>query len=188
VRFAVTGASDASGSATTDAGGQAEFCYDGPDFPGADQIDAYADTDGDQTRDAGEPGDTATKAWVLPASTAGCRVSDGGWIRPSSGGKATFGGNAQARAGVPSGEQLYADHAARLTVKSIELLAVVCSADRGTATLYGRARVDGQGEQLFRIVLHDGGEPSGADTYGILLSGGYYSGDQPLAGGNVQIR
>jgi hypothetical protein len=29
---------------------------------------------------------------------------------------------------------------------------------------------------------------SGGDTYGILLDTGYYSGDQQLQGGNVQIQ
>jgi hypothetical protein len=33
----------------------------------------------------------------------------------------------------------------------------------------------------------DNGEPGTNDIYGILLSTGYFSGDQRLKGGNVQI-
>jgi len=44
VRFSVMGSVNTSGSATTDANGQAVFCYDGPEFPGADVIEAFADT------------------------------------------------------------------------------------------------------------------------------------------------
>jgi hypothetical protein len=189
VHFTVRGASDEDAEVATDASGQAELCYTGPSFPGADAIEAYADADGDDTRDPGEPADTATKVWVLPASTDECKVTNGGWIRTSGGSRATFGGNA--RGGVaPTGQEEYADHApARpLKVKSTQILAVVCGADRREATIYGSARVDGEAEQLFRIRVTDAGEPSTADTYGILLSSGYSSGDQPLGGGNVQIR
>ena len=96
VRFSVTGSVTTSGSETTDASGEAEFCYTGPALPGADVISAYADTDGDSTQDAGEPSDTATKTWVVPASTPGCKVTYGGRITAANGDKATFGGNAQA--------------------------------------------------------------------------------------------
>src|SRR3989449_1605831 len=67
VRFTVTGAVNTSGSATTDANGQATFCYTGPTAPGADAITAYADTDNNNVQDAGEPGGAAAKTWVAGA-------------------------------------------------------------------------------------------------------------------------
>ena len=50
--------------------GQAQFCYTSA-LPGSDVITAFADTNGDGTRNAGEPGGTAAKTWVLPGSGAG---------------------------------------------------------------------------------------------------------------------
>jgi hypothetical protein len=55
--------------------------------------------------------------------------------------------------------------------------------------LHGTGTVDGAGEWQYRIKLKDGGEPGTGDMYGIIISGiGYASGDQPLEGGNIQIR
>lgn len=193
VRFSVTGASNTSGTATTNNDGQAEFCYQGPDFPGTDAIKAHADTNKDGSQDVGEPFDTATKAFVLPQSTPLCTVTitKGGRIRAANGDKATFGGNAKVSSGgSPTGQEEYTDHgpAQPLKVKSIKILAVICSQDRKQATIYGSATVNGSGSHLFRIQVTDNGEPGTNDTYGILLSTGYYSGEQKLQGGNIQIR
>ena len=186
VRFDVTGSVTADGSATTDADGEAEFCYDGPALPGADTITAYADTDNDATQDAGEPSDTATKTWVLPASTEGCKVTYGGRITAANGDRATFGGNA---AVPPAGQQQYQDHgpAMDVNVHSIDVLAVTCSADGTQASIFGTATVNGSGTFDYRIDLKDLGEPGRNDTYRIRLSNGYDSGEQTLLGGNVQI-
>jgi hypothetical protein len=55
------------------------------------------------------------------------------------------------------------------------------------ATIFGRATVDGAGNFVFRIDVSDQGEPGNNDTYGIIVSDGYASGQQRLQGGNVQI-
>lgn len=177
VRFTVSGSSSSSGAEATGADGRAQHCYGGPAFPGSDVIEAYADSDGDGTRDEGEPGDSATKQWVLPVGAA-CKVSGGGDIVAASGDRATFG----------IGGGTYTDHgpATPLKVKSTQVLAVVCSGNR--ATIYGLAKVDGQGSHLYRIEVTDAGEPGAADRYSILLDTGYDSGDQQLVGGNVQIK
>ena len=193
VRFAVTGATSTSGSATTKPDGTAQFCYMGPPLPGTDTIRAYADTNNSGSQDMGEPTDVATKIWVLPVTTPGCEVTitNGGWIRASNGDKATFGGNAKADAGGRvSGQEEYQDHgpARSLTMHSINVLAVVCSADRTEARVYGQARVDGTGPHNYRIRVRDQGEPGTSDMYGIILSPNYTSGDQPPQGGNIQIR
>ncbi|HEV8597658.1 MAG TPA: SBBP repeat-containing protein [Candidatus Dormibacteraeota bacterium] len=194
VRFAVSGSVTASGQCTTDANGQCSFTYPGPEFPGEDAITAYADTDGDNTQDVGEPSGAATKTWVLPPSTPLCEVtiSNGARITTLSGDTATFGGNAKVSSSSEEvrGEQQYTDHGPvqPLRVHSINVLAVVCSADRTEATLFGQATIDGSGSHFYRIRVKDGGEPGvGVDMYGILLETGYFSGDQTLEGGNVQI-
>jgi hypothetical protein len=187
VRFSVTGSVTTSGSAVTDANGQATFCYTGPALPGSDAITAYADTNGNSVQDAGEPGDTAAKTWVLPTSTPGCKVTYGGKIISANGDKATFGGNAKVP---PKGQEQYQDHgpAAKLNVHSINVQAVTCSRDGTQASIFGQARIKGTaGTFDYRIDLQDLGEPGTSDTYRIRLSSGYDSGEQVLAGGNVQI-
>ena len=185
-----TGRNTSSGSATTDANGQARFCYTAQ-FPGADTIKAVADADGDGSGEATEPTGTATKTYVLPVSTPLCQVtiSNGGWIIAANGDRSSFGGNAKvAKDGQVQGEQLYQDHgpAQTLTVKSTRVLAVTCSGTE--ATIYGTATIDGAGQFFFRIQVSDVSQNGKGDRYGILLSNGYYSGDQPLRGGNITIK
>lgn len=151
VRFSVTGSVTASGECTTDASGQCGFTYEGPLLPGADAITAFANTNGNGTQDPlGEPSGAATKTWVPPVSTPLCEVTiaSGGRITAANEDKATFGGHAKlSAAGGPGGQQTYQDHgpAQPMTVKSINVLAVVCSADRTQADIYGQATIDGAG-------------------------------------------
>jgi hypothetical protein len=176
-----------SGSAVTDASGEAEFCYTSA-LPGSDVISAFADTDGDGVQDGTEPGDTAAKTWVLPGSTAGCKVTNGGRITATGGDTATFGGNAKGSG--PSGQEEYQDHGPTvdINVHSIVVLAVSCSDDGTTASIFGTATINGAGSFDFRIDVADQGEPGTADTYRIRLSSGYDSGEQVLTGGNIQIK
>src|SRR5439155_26831454 len=188
----VIGSVSASGSATTDTGGQAMFCYQGPQLPGADAITAYADTDADNTQDAGEPGGAATKAWVLPVSTPSLQVTitNGGRIVAANGDTANFGGNAQSDGtGATQGQEQYQDKGPvqPQTVHSLNVLAVVLEGPT-QASVYGQATINGSGSFYYRIRVQDLGEPGvGRDTYSILLQTGYYSGQQVLLGGNVQI-
>jgi hypothetical protein len=203
VVFDVEGASEADanppdedGTAETDAEGVATFCYTGPDFPGADAIKAFADTDEDGMHDApplgDEPSDTATKTWVLPVSTPLCEVTitNGGRITAANGDRATFGGVAMADGeGDASGNEEYQDHG---PVQPMNLhgtvLVVVCDEDETRATIFGTATVDGMGSFMYRLIVEDNGEPGvGTDKYWILVSNGYDSGNQTLRGGNVQI-
>jgi hypothetical protein len=190
VRFLVTGSVSTSGSATTSASGQATFCYTGPALPGSDVITAFADTNNNSVKDAGEPSDTATKNWVVPPSTPACNVTYGGRILAANGDKATFGGNAMVPASGPQGQEQYQDHgaAANLNVHSINVLAVTCSADGKSASIFGTATINGSGSVNYRIDMTDNGEPgAGSDTYRIRLSSGYDSGEQTLIGGNIQL-
>jgi hypothetical protein len=188
VVFTVTGAVSTTGNVLTNASGQAQFCYTGPPLPGADAISAFADTNNNGVKDAGEPSDTAAKTWVLPASTPGCKVTNGGRITASDSDKATFGGNAKADG--LQGEEEYQDHgpAKNMNVHSIHIQAVTCNASKTAASIFGTATVNGGGTFNFRIDVADNGEPGRSDTYRIRLSNGYDSGVQTLsAGGNVQI-
>ncbi|MDQ3670423.1 MAG: Ig-like domain-containing protein, partial [Actinomycetota bacterium] len=207
VVFSVTGAVvvsgeeaqlGAGGTAKTNGGGEARFCYTS-ELPGENVITAFADTNENGQQDPGEPFDTATKTYVLPTGTPFCDVAihDGGWILTALGDRGSFGGNAKTDSGgkVVSGSQEYTDHGpvTSIHVKSTEILAVVCEGNR--ATIYGLARVDraalpyATGTFFFRVSVLDSGEPGRADTYDILVANGYYTGeDQPLQGGNIQVR
>ena len=175
-----------SGSAVTDASGQAQFCYTSA-LPGSDVIAAFADTNGDSVKNGTEPSDTAAKTWVLPGSTPGCKVTYGGRITTADGDKATFGGNAKASG--PSGQEEYQDHgpAVDSNVHSIDVQAVTCSRDGTMASIFGTATINGTGSFVYRIDLKDLGEPGTSDTYRIRLVNGYDSGEQVISGGNVQI-
>jgi Bacterial Ig-like domain (group 1) len=189
VRFSVAGSVTTSGSATTDASGQATFCYTGPPLAGTDAIHAYADTNNNNLQNPGEPGDDAAKTWVLPPSTQGCKVTYGGRITTTDGDMATFGGNAMVPASGAQGEEEYQDHGplSPMNVHSIVVDVVTCSRDGTSATIFGTATLDGAGSFAFRIDLKDLGEPGTSDTYRIRLSNGYDSGTQLLNHGNVQI-
>ena len=181
-----TGRTPSSGTMVTDASGQATFCYTSA-LPGSDTITAFADTDNSGAQNGTEPSATATKTWVLAESTAGCKVTGGGRIQTADGDKATFGGNAKASGA--SGQEEYQDHGPTvdMNVHSIDVLAVLCSADGTSASIFGTATIDGTGSVDFRIDVTDLGEPGTSDTYRILLSNGYDSGTQTLSGGNIQI-
>jgi hypothetical protein len=106
------------------------------------------------------------------------------------GDRASFGGNAAVSAtGEVKGQEEYQDHgpATPMNVHSINVLAVVCTPTNLEASIYGEATIDGSGSFFYRIRVTDNGEPGTSDIYGILLSNGYFSGDQTLEGGNVQI-
>jgi hypothetical protein len=190
VRFEVNGSVDTSGSATTDADGEAIFCYVGPPLPGADTITAFVDTDNDTVQDAGEPSGVAEKTWVLPESTPRCEITNGGWIIAANGDRATFGGHAKANeSGEAQGQQNFQDHGPvqRLNMHSINLLAIVCDGST-RASIFGQATIDGSGVVNFRINVQDLGQPGkGQDTYWLLMDG-YDSGEQVLGGGNILIR
>jgi hypothetical protein len=188
---AVTDASPSSGSAMTNTSGQASFCYSAA-LPGEDTIHAFADTNGNGRQDAGEPFDDATKTWTLPASTQFCEVTitDGGWIIANNGDRANFGGNAKVLAdGTVQGQQQYQDQgpAQPMTVHSIQITATTCNDARTSASVFGRATIDGSGSHVFRIDVIDMSKVGSTDSYGIMLDTGYMSGQHVLGGGQITI-
>ena len=182
VRFAVSGASTRTGTCVTDVSGICAFTYNGPLLPGADLIAAYADADGDSQRDLGEPEAEATKAWILPTSTAGHSTGGGqlaGADRPIA-----FGFNAR-NTNLLQGECTVIDRDADVQVKCTDVTSVV---QAGThATFFGNGTVNGS-PMTYRVDVDDLGEPgAGVDTFTIVTSTGYTAGGQ-LERGNVQVR
>jgi hypothetical protein len=124
---------------------------------------------------------------TVPPSTAGAKVTAGGWIAVA-GGKGTFGLTAKANAaGAPSGHLTYQDHgllARTVTstdITSVQLIGGNC------AQVLGSARVNGTPGYGFQVDVCDNGEPGkDSDTFSIVMSDGYTAGG-PLGGGNVQI-
>ena len=190
VRFEVSGSVNTSGSATTDANGEATFCYVGPPLPGADTITAFADTDSNNVQDQGEPSGVATKTWVLPATTPLCEITNDGWIIAENGDRASFGGNAKANeSGETRGQLQYQDHGPvqRLNMHSINVQAIVCDGST-RASIFGQATINGSGMFNFRINVQDlAQQGSGQDKYQLIMDG-YNSGEQLLGGGNIEIR
>ena len=194
VRFSVgpsTFPSPSSGSSTTDASGQATFCYTAS-LPGVDRIHAFADANGNGTQDSTEPFGDAEKTWTPPASTQLCEVTitDAGWIIANNNDRASFGGNAKVLAdGTVQGQQKYQDRgpAQPMNVQSTVITATTCSQDRTTASIYGNATIDGAGSHAFRIDVTDAGSGGSNDTYGMRLDTRYTSGQHRLGGGNITI-
>jgi hypothetical protein len=189
VSFTVTGADNTSGSCTTGSSGTCSFTYQGPLLPGTDAITGCAGAGGTP------PCGAATKVWVLPTSTPNCTVTAGGQIIANNGDTASFGGNTMSdlaqtdRLGAVTGQQQYTDHSTQgpINVRSTSVLALVCSTDGTQASIYGQATVNGAGSFEFLIQEKDPDATAGPDTYHILLSNGYDSGDHPLTVGSVEI-
>jgi Bacterial Ig-like domain (group 1)/Beta-propeller repeat len=176
VGFTVSGATSASGTETTDASGEATYCYQGPELQGTDQITATVEPSG--------PSDTATKTWVVPSSTDGCRAKGNGRITAQNDDPATFEVDVRARTSSDArGRVGYTDYgpADPFALKSKAIGALVCEGRRGT--IFGTA-----GSTPFRIDVEDRGRPGRRDTYRILLGSGYDSGTQTLDSGDLRVR
>jgi hypothetical protein len=189
VRFSVTGSVSTGGSCTTGSTGTCSFTYSGPSLPGADMISAYVDTDGDGTRDAGEPraADEATKAWVAPASTNG-HVTGGGQAPNVSGtDKIAFGFNAKAASPTTpvSGNCSAVDPSVDVQLRCLSVTSIVVSGTH--ATIFGTADQNGV-RTTYRIDVDDVAEPGkGRDTFRLQTAAGY-TGGGVITSGNIQVR
>jgi Tol biopolymer transport system component len=186
VRFTVSGSVNTTGFCTTGPDGACSFTYRGPELAGADIIGAFADTDGDGDRDPYEPKalNEATKAWVLPSSTAG-HVTGGGHVLTASGtDRAAFGFNVQGDGVDMRGNCNLVDPGADVHVKCLSVTSLVQDGTR--ARFFGRAEVNGA-EADYVIEVDDLAE-SGRDhdRFKIQTSSGYTAGGV-LLGGNIQV-
>jgi hypothetical protein len=175
VEFVIDGASGTlEKTCTTGDDGTCSITYLGPSFPGTDTITVCADSDGDGEHDAGEPCDTATKEWVLPASTPGHATGGGEILRAGTTGTTfgfTFDGNDVVNG--LKGECLVLDHApATNRVDCLDVVAYV--QDANEATVYGNARVDDGAPELFRLHVVDNGESGiGTDLFELETASGF---------------
>jgi Bacterial Ig-like domain (group 1) len=191
VRFSVSGSVTASGQCTSGANGECNFSYQGPQLPGADLISAFADTDGDGVWDqcliavgcfGGEPDATATKAWVLPTSTAG-QSNGGGQIQNAAGDKISFGFFGKSAGGL-QGTCNVVEQGGRM-IKCLDVTALVLSGNQ--ATIYGNA-TDNGAATTYVIHAADNADPGkGGDTFSIQSASGY-SASGTLTAGNVQVQ
>jgi hypothetical protein len=90
--------------------------------------------------------------------------------------------------GTVQGQQNYKDQGpvAPMRVSSTGLTARTCNAARTTASIFGRATINGAASHLFQIDVTDMGAGGSNDTYGITLDTGYTSGQHRLGGGTPE--
>ena len=181
VRFTVTGSVSKTGQCTSNASGQCTFTYSGPVLPGADTIAAFADSNGNTTRDAGEPTATSTKTWVLPASTPGSVTGSGAIV--ASGSSVSFDLSAKSDASGVKGSCAVTVKESKRKIKCTNATVLVVSGNE--ATFYGDATDDGVAT-IYAIHVVDSAEPGTADTFSIATASGY-SASGALTGGNIQV-
>jgi hypothetical protein len=187
ILFTVRGSITTAGQCTT-VNGACQFSYTGPALPGADSITACADNNHNGSCDPGEPTAEATKAWLLPTSTAG-QVTGGGQVPSSTDAntKVAFGFTAQSKSGgTPKGNCSVVDQspARNIIIKCVDVTALVQSGTH--ATFYGNATVNGTAT-TYRIDVDDVAEPGkGSDTFQIRTASGYTAGGT-LSQGNNQV-
>jgi hypothetical protein len=188
VVFQVSGTNRADGTRTTDAAGQATFCYSS-EFVGSDRITAFADfnpRNGQREAVAfpPEPQGEAEKTWAAPPP-CGVKTTGTGSIVARNGDRASFKGTARSPA---TADLRYSDSgpADLVEFRADETLGIACGPS-GAVLVFGRGTVNGTSGVSFRVELLDGGEPGkGRDTYRLLLGTGYDSGRQTLTSGNLQ--
>jgi hypothetical protein len=123
-----------------------------------------------------------------PGSTAGAKITGGGWIEATGGGKGTFGLTAQVKGEAPnataSGNVTY--HDPNRKVKSVAITSVVVM--EPCATIRGDAKVNDSPTPMgFEVRACDMGDPGdNQDTFSITLFDGYTAGGE-LQGGNIQL-
>ena len=181
VVFSVTGSVNTGGTQATDVSGNAQFCYQGPNLPGADAITAFADTNRNGVQDPGEPSDEATMAWLLPTATTG-QATGGGQIP----GGVAFGFTAKSDSTSVKGECSVVDVSPvnNIKIKCTDVTILVQTGNK--ATFFGDAIVNGTAT-TYRIDVQDNAEPgAGADTFSIQTVSGYTA-SGALVNGNIQV-
>ena len=186
VLFTISGSINTTRQCVTDAIGQCSVSYTGPALPGADIIVACADSNGNGFRDSGEPCGEATKAWLLPTSTAGQVTGGGHVLHPQDGEEVAFGFNAKSTSNGLNGNCTVVDKA---PVRNIQIKCQtvdVLSRTGNTATIFGQALINGVAT-TYRIDVTDNGEPGSTDSFVIQTASGYSAGGL-LTNGNIQVR
>ncbi|HEX9598275.1 MAG TPA: Ig-like domain-containing protein [Gaiellaceae bacterium] len=181
VLITVAGSTNQGSQCTTDANGQCNYTYQGPDRPGADEITACADTNANGTTDAGEPCAAASKAWSPAAATPG-GAHGGGYIRDS---EVAFGFSTQAQSPTApvSGACSVIDRIQGVHIRCTDITSQVLTP--GHVTFFGTCMQDGVATN-YRIDAADLTNLGAPDTFTIQTDLGFVAGG-PLTGGNVIV-
>jgi hypothetical protein len=120
----------------------------------------------------------------------GDRVTGGGWIRGSSGGKANFAVSGGIMNGKFWGHLTYDDHGFKGKWNDLEVHGTGVTAygvvDDVTRHIEGTARINGHSGFTYTADVVDNGEPGRNDTFSLSLSNGYTASGK-LMGGNIQL-
>jgi hypothetical protein len=171
VRFSVGGSVKTSGSATTNASGQATFCYTGPAKPGKDQIKAYADTNNNGVQDPGEPSDVASVTWVSP-SPPPCHEGDGeGDVQGSNGGTAHVSSDEDSCEDRDQDQVQSHDPGANKDFQSTQVQSVQFDDLTHTVTIFGLGVTGGNPVSFVLVETASGANTPGTVT--LSLSDGY---------------
>jgi serine protease AprX len=130
---------------------------------------------------------------LTPASTPG-QAHGGGWL-DAPGGRVNLAVNVEYAAGgsSPSGHLVLHDRrdGTHVSFDRVDRLVV----NGSTATVTGRALVNGNGPYTFTLTINDGGPPSaGSDTFDLTVTGGLlnlttiYAVSGTMGGGNLVVR
>jgi hypothetical protein len=171
VRFSVGGSVKTSGSATTDANGQAQFCYTGPSKPGKDQVKAFADTNNNGVQDPGEPSDVATVTWVSP-NPPPCHEGDGqGDVQGSNGGTAHVSSDEDSCEDQDQNQVQSHDPGAHKDFQSTQIQSVQFEDVTRTATIFGLGVT--AGNPVSFVLVETASGPGTPGTISLSLSDGY---------------
>lgn len=181
VQVTVAGAVSDTASCSTDSTGACSITYQGPDQPGTDTITAYADTNGNGSRDDGEPQGTATWTWEDTSSTTGDAGGAGQFAGPH--GQVSFLFAAHSGTRSLTGGCLVFDRQARMTITCTDVTRYVETGR--TVSIEGHAWVNGR-STTYTITAEDGGSRGRGDTFGIQTASGY-SASGPLTVGDVLV-
>lgn len=174
VLFTLGGAGSGSGSCVTDVLGQCQYTFAAPGLPGLVTISACADAFGDGVCEPDSPVASATKTYVLPASTAG-NATGGGRI-----GAVAIAFTAKSDQGTVRGTCTVVS--STVTASCLDVIAYVQTGN--TAIFYGHPIVNGV-ETLYRIQVVDAGKSG--DVFTLTTASGYSVGGT-LTEGNLQVR
>jgi virginiamycin B lyase len=173
VRYTVSGSVTTSGSCVTDNTGTCTISYTGPQLPGADLIDAYADNNTNDTLDQGEPTTNASMSWDLPlnATTSGS-VHGHGRFTASSGDKFNVGFHAINQNGNVSGACNIVDQTTNMVYDCTDATILIENVTTGQATIFGSITIDGEAS-TYRIDAADNSATDSPDTFNFVTQNGY---------------
>jgi hypothetical protein len=176
VRYSVSGSVTTSGSCVTDSNGQCTFSYTGPQLPGADLVDAYADNNTNGTQDQGEPSTNATMSWVLPTNsmTSGDVQVHGKFVA-SNGDKMLVVAHAKNQNGTVTGSCNIVDQTANVTYGCTDATVLVENTTTQQATIFGDITINGVAT-TYRIDVANNSAINQPDTFSFVTQSGYSTG------------